>query len=242
MGRPRVPGVEDVRYINPITGVVSSSSWYINEQGIKKPIPASKMEYKVNGEWLKPHFAPHIRKHKKKYISSKKGFMMKIHNTMVQKVKERIKRGKLLQGEFEFKDDRRGRCDKLMEAFDEQVERYGDRCPMTHIPFTTDRALERFDINNYARGTFSNISADRIFNHIDYTEQNTLFTSQLWNLKKGVSSISELKFIFMPEVLERYKAIVMERFPDQKYTLRDRGPWIMDHGTGLKDGRIVAEL
>ena len=218
MGRPRVPGVEDVRYINPITGVVSSSSWYINEQGIKKPIPANKMEYKVNGEWLKPHFAPHIRKHKKKYISSKKGFMMKIHNTMVQKVKERIKRGKLLQGEFEFKDDRRGRCDKLMEAYDKQVERYGDRCPMTHIPFTKEIPLKKFDINNQIK-TFSNISPDRIFNHTRYTKQNTIFTSQLWNLKKGESSLYEFKFIFLPEVLERYKAIIEERFPDQKYAL-----------------------
>ena len=220
MRKPRTLGVEDLRYINPITGVISSKSTYIDEQGIKKKITANKMEYKVNGEWLKPHFAPHIRKHKKKYISSKKGFMTKIHNTMNSKEKERRKKGKLLQGENEFKDDRRGRCDKLMEAYDKQVERYGNKCPMTHIPFTTDRAFERFDINNYARGTFSNISPDRIFNHIDYTKQNTIFTSQLWNLKKGTSSISELKFIFMPEVLERYKAIVEERFPDQKYVLQ----------------------
>ena len=219
MGKPRTLGVEDLRYINPITGVISSKPTYIDEQGIKKSIPANKMEYKVNGEWVKPHFAPHIRKHKKKYISSKKGFMMKIHNTMNSKEKERRKKGKLLQGENEFKDDRRGRCDKLMAHYDKQVERYGNKCPMTLIPFTMDRALERFDINNYARGTFSNISPDRIFNHIDYTKQNTIFTSQLWNLKKGTSSISELKFIFMPEVLERYKAIVMERFPDQKYAL-----------------------
>ena len=89
---------------------------------------------------------------------------------------------------------------------------------MTLIPFTMDIPLERFDINNQTK-IFSNISPDRIFNHIDYTEQNTIFTSQLWNLKKGDSPISELKFIFMPEVLERYKAIVEERFPDQKYVL-----------------------
>ena len=89
---------------------------------------------------------------------------------------------------------------------------------MTHIPFTREVALEKFDINNLAHGIYYNISADRIFNHIDYTEQNTIFTSQLWNLKKGESSLYELKFIFLPEIIERYKAIVEERFPDQKYT------------------------
>ena len=91
---------------------------------------------------------------------------------------------------------------------------------MTHIPFTMDRALEKFDINNYCSGVYSNVSPDRIFNHINYTEQNTIFTSQLWNFKKGESPISELKLIFLPEVLERYKAIVAERFPDQKYALQ----------------------
>jgi len=219
MRKPRTLGVEDLRYINPITGVISSKSTYIDEQGIKKSIPANKMEYKVNGEWVKPHFAPHIRKHKKKYISSKKGFMTKIHNTMNSKEKERRKKGKLLQGENEFKDDRRGRCDKLMEAYDKQVERYGNKCPMTHIPFTMDVAYNLKDINNYCSGVYSNISSDRIFNHIDYTEQNTIFTSQLWNLTKGKSSLYELSLIFQPEILERYKAIVMERFPDQEYVL-----------------------
>ena len=82
-----------------------------------------------------------------------------------------------------------------------------------------ETAYEKFDINNQIK-TCSNVSLDRIFNHTRYTEQNTIFTSQLWNLKKGDSPISELKFIFLPEVLERYKAIVMERFPDQIYVLQ----------------------
>ena len=147
--------------------------------------------------------------------------MLNIHGSMTRKVKDRIKRGRILHGEFEFKDDRRGRCDKLLEAFDKQVARYGDRCPMTHLPFTMSRPNELRDINNYHGGFYSNISADRIFNPIEYTEQNTIFTSQLWNLKKGTSSIEELKFIFMPEVLERYKAIVIERFPDQRYKINE---------------------
>ena len=36
MGKPKVPGVEDIRYTNPITGVISSQSRYTDEQGIKK--------------------------------------------------------------------------------------------------------------------------------------------------------------------------------------------------------------
>ena len=211
MGRPRAPGVEDIRYTNQITGDISSTSWYLNEQGIKKRY---KPEYKVNGEWVKRGEAPHQRENQRNFSNSKKGYFCSKLSRINQREKIRKKQGKFLQGENEFKDDRWGRCDKLMEAYDKQVERYGDICPITLIPFTMDRALEKFDINNYCSGVYSNVSPDRIFNHIDYTEQNTIFTSQLWNLKKGESPISELKFIFLPEVLERYKEIVMERFPD----------------------------
>ena len=211
MGKSRAPGVEDIRYTNPITGVISSTSRYINEQGIKKN---NKPEYRVNGEWLSAGDVPHQRKNQRNFYNSKKGFFCKKLGDIERKERKWKKQGKLLLGDHEFKDDRWGRCDKLMEAFDEQVERYGYKCPMTYIPFTMDRALEKFDINNYCSGVYSNVSPDRIFNHTRYTKQNTIFTSQLWNLKKGDSPISELKFIFLPEVLERYKEIVMERFPD----------------------------
>ena len=214
-------GKHPIRYTNPITGVVSLQSRYINEQGIRKVISSKYMEYQVEGKWVKKKLVPHLREYNKKYLSSKKGFMLKIHASMTRKVKDRLKQGKNLHGEFEFKDDRRGRCDKLLEAFDKQVARYGDKCPMTHIPFTMSKPNELRDINNYHGGVYSNVSADRIFNPIEYTEQNTIFTSQLWNLKKGTSSIEELKFIFMPEVLTRYKAIVIERFPDQRYKINE---------------------
>ena len=216
MGRPRAPGVEDIRYTNPITGDFTSTSMYLNEQGIKKN---NKPEYKVNGEWVSAGNAPHMRVSQKQWNNSKKGYFCKKLNGIERRERIWKAQGKFIQGENEFKDDRRGRCDKLMEAFDKQVERYGYKCPMTHIPFTMETAYEKFDINNQIK-IFSNISPDRIFNHIDYTEQNTIFTSQLWNFKKGESPISELKFIFLPEVLERYKAIVMERFPDQIYVLQ----------------------
>ena len=214
-------GKHPIRYTHPITGVVSSQSWYINEEGIRKNISSKYMEYQVEGKWVKSKLVPHLREYSIKYYNSKKGFMLKIHGSMTRKVKDRLKQGKILHGEFEFKDDRRGRCDKLLEAFDKQVARYGDRCPMTHIPFTMSKPNELRDINNYHGGVYSNVSADRIFNPIEYTEQNTIFTSLLWNLKKGTSSIEELEFIFMPEVLTRYKEIVIERFPDQRYKINE---------------------
>ena len=221
MGRHRAPGVEDIRYTNPITGVISSQSRYIDEQGIKKMIPSHKREYKItggNGEWIKKGEAPHNRESSKKSYNSKKGFFCKKLVKIKYKEKKWKEQGRSIQGENEFRDDRRGRCDKLMEAFNKQVERYGDKCPITLIPFTMEIAYEKFDINNQTK-TYSNVSPDRIFNHINYTEQNTIFTSQLWNLKKGDSPIWQLELALNPEWIERYKEIVMERFPDQKYVL-----------------------
>ena len=215
MGR-RAPGVEDIRYRNPITGVISSQSWYLNEQGIKK---TNKQEYKVNGEWVSAGNVPHQRKNQRNFYNSKKGFFCKKLGGIERKEKEWKKQGKFMLGDHEFKDDRRGRCDKLMEAFDKQVERYGDKCPMTLMPFTRETAYEKFDINNQIK-TFSNVSLDRIFNHTRYTEQNTIFTSQLWNLKKGDSPMEHLELALNPEWMKRYKEIVMERFPDQIYVLQ----------------------
>ena len=215
MGR-RAPGVEDIRYTNPMTGVISSKSKYTNEQGIKKGSPR---EYKINGEWVKKSEAPHQRASQKQWDNTKKGFFCKKLNGIERKEKEWKKQGRFLLGDHEFKDDRRGRCDKLMEAYDKQVGRYGDICPMTLIPFTRELAYEKFDINNQIK-TCSNVSLDRIFNHTRYTEQNTIFTSQLWNLKKGESPMWQLELALNPEWMKRYKAIVIERFPDQKYVLQ----------------------
>ena len=208
--------MEDIRYINRITGDISSTSRYIDEQGIRKTY---KPEYKVNGEWVSAHDVPHKRESNKKSLNSKKGYFSAKLSTIEKKERKWKKQGKLLLGDHEFKDDRWGRCDKLMEAFDEQVERYGYKCPMTHIPFTMETAYEKFDINNQIK-TFSNISPDRIFNHTRYTKQNTIFTSQLWNLKKDESPMEHLELALNPEWMKRYKAIIMERFPDQIYVLQ----------------------
>ena len=216
MGRHKAPGVEDIRYTNPITGVTSSKSGYTDEQGIRKYYTR---EYKINGGWVEAGNAPHQRKNQRNFFNSKKGFFCKKLSWINSREKEWEEQGRFLLGENEFKDDRRGRCDKFMAHYDKQVERYGNKCPMTLIPFTMEIPLEKFDINNNNTGTYSNVSPDRIFNHPRYTEQNTIFTSQLWNLKKGESPMWQLELALNPEWIERYKAIVMERFPDQKYVL-----------------------
>jgi hypothetical protein len=217
-GRPIGSGECKVRYINPITGIASPQSWYLDEQGIKKRILTRHVEHLVDNKWGKPNLAPHVRKTQKKYLNTKKGFMLHMLSHMKEKAKEREKKGRKIQGENEFMDNRRGRCDKFMAHYDKQVERYGDKCPMTHIPFTMGVPNDLYDVNNQTK-IFSNVSPDRIFNNINYTEQNTIFTSQLWNLTKRDISISKMMLIFKPEIIERYKAIVMERFPDQEYVL-----------------------
>ena len=219
-GRPHGSGKYPTRYTNPITGVVSSKSQYTDEHGVIRKIPSHHMEYKINDEWIKPGDVPENRDNVKKFLNTKKGFMLKILKGINKKDKKRREQGKFIQGESEFKDDRRGRCDTLMAHFDKQVERYGNKCPITHIPFTTSVAYQKFDINNYCSGVFSNVSPARIFNHIGYTIQNTIFTSYLWNYTKGDSPIWQLELVFQPEIVERYKAIVAERFPDQKYALQ----------------------
>ena len=75
-----------------------------------------------------------------------------------------------------------------------------------------------YDVNNQVR-TSSNLSPDRIFNNINYTEQNTIFTSSLWNLTKGEKTFSELALVLKPELLERWRVIIVERFPDQEYVM-----------------------
>jgi len=217
MGRTtRAPGVEDIRYTDPITGGFTSKSGYTNEQGKRTYF---KREYKINGGWVTNNDAPHQRNNQKKFSNSKKGFFCRKLGAINRREKEWKEKGRFLRGDHEFKDDRWGRCDKLMEAFDEQVERYGYECPITLIPFTMDTELKKFDVNNQVK-TFSNISPDRIFNHTRYTKQNTIFTSQLWNLKKDESPMEHLELALNPEWMKRYKAIIMERFPDQIYVLQ----------------------
>ena len=95
MGSGKYP----MRYINPITGVISPTSQYVNEQGIKKQISTKYREYEVNGEWLKPHLAPHVRETIRKILNTKQGYMLYILRQMDYNSKKREKKGKYQQGE-----------------------------------------------------------------------------------------------------------------------------------------------
>ena len=139
---------------------------------------------------------------------------------MKRKIKEKNKlwekQGKFIVGENEFEEEE-GKCDKLTTAFHKQVLIYGNRCPITLIKFTTIRNNQNIKHEGRPGKLFSNVSPDRLLNHINYTRQNTLFTSWGWNQMKGAWSIQELRYLIQPDVIERYKKILIERFPDQKY-------------------------
>ena len=75
MGSGKYP----MRYTNPITGAISPTSQYVNEQGIKKQINTKYREYEVNGEWLKSHLAPHVRETLRKNLTTKQGYMQYVH-------------------------------------------------------------------------------------------------------------------------------------------------------------------
>ena len=218
-------GTYPIQYRNPLTGVISDCSYYIDEQGRKKQSSAYK--FLDNGEWVTSRNAPHNRETLRKYHNTKRGYLVAMHRESRKRLKEKALKGREILGENELldfpnsggaptKEHKPKIAREFIKHFDEQVARYGDKCPLTHIPFTMFLNNKKFEINDQTK-TFSNVSPDRIFNHIGYSKQNTIFTSQLWNLKKGTSSIEELELILKTEIMERYKAIVIERFPDQRY-------------------------
>jgi len=209
-------GVCQVRYAHPKSGIFSPKSTWKNDQGLNVAIPLKYRQYLVGGKWLSPHLTPHIREMHSKLLNSERGFLLRSLSDLSSRERKMRKKGRHIQGENEFEDGRRGRADKYIEHFHKQVERYGRVCPITHIPFTTYVAHNLYDVNNQVR-TSSNLSPDRIFNNINYTEQNTLFTSSLWNLTKGEKTFSELALVLKPELLERWRVIIVERFPDQEY-------------------------
>ena len=228
-------GAYPVQYRNPLTGITSDCSYYIDEQGNKKD--ASIYKFFVEGEWVTARNAPHNRETLRKYSNTKRGFMVALHRITRNRLKKRIERGREILGENELMDapnelmnsKRSGAptnenkpkiAQEFIKYFDEQVARHGYKCPLTHIPFTMFSNNKKFDINDQTK-TFSNVSPDRIFNHIGYSKQNTIFTSQLWNLTKMERPIPELELILKTEIMERYKAIVVERFPDQKYKFNE---------------------
>ena len=102
--------------------------------------------------------------------------------------------GKFLIGDNEFQD--KWNChDKIRAHFNEQVERYGYRCPITDLEFTTIRNHNtQYDgIRREVKIIITNMSADRILNHIHYTKQNVLFTSAGWNMARGELSLKDMR-------------------------------------------------
>ena len=137
---------------------------------------------------------------------------------MGEKNRNWIGQGKHIIGENEFLEKRT--CNKLMNHYKKQIERYGEVCPITLIKFTTMRThrLKKDKINSMERYMiFSNLSPDRIINNINYTEQNTLFTAAGWNIARGELALEDFKYLFKDEIIERFKKILIERFPDQAY-------------------------
>tara|TARA_R110000824_G_scaffold278215_2_gene466366 strand:- start:752 stop:1456 length:705 start_codon:yes stop_codon:yes gene_type:complete len=221
-GRGRYP----IQYRNPITGVLSSNSRYTDEQG--KSRTSTSVAFLVDGKWVSKRNAPHNRETFRKYQNSKRGYMVTLHKSAKNHLRKKLERGREILGDNELIEaPRKGvsrqnpwLAQKFIQHFDEQVTRYGYKCPLTHIPFTMGSNNQKFEINNQVK-TFSNVSPDRIFNHIGYDKQNTIFTSQLWNLTKMERPLSELDLIFKTEIMERYRAIIAERFPDQKYNFNE---------------------
>jgi len=173
-------------------------------------------EYFVNNEWLEKDQVPESREWRQKYGSTERAFLMRMKRKIKEKNKLWEKQGKFIVGENEFEEEE-GKCDKLTTAFHKQVLIYGNRCPITLIKFTTIRNNQNIKHEGRPGKLFSNVSPDRLLNHINYTRQNTLFTSWGWNQMKGAWSIQELRYLIQPDVIERYRKILIERFPDQKY-------------------------
>ena len=108
-----------------------------------------------------------------------------------------------------------GKRDSLIKHWHEQQEKYGDKCPITGVTLTMLRVKE----NRKSTITETNISPDRLFSSITYTKQNVLFTSALWNMKRGASKFKDLKLIFKEEVIARLYKIIQERYPNTIETI-----------------------
>ena len=66
----------------------------------------------------------------------------------------------------------------------------------------------------HQRRIISNISADRLLDLMNYTQQNVLFTSVGWNLARQNFYLKDIKKLFPGEFAGRYEKIVRERFPN----------------------------
>ena len=175
-------------------------------------------EYMVDGVWTKRNNVPERREYEQNFNSTLGRFISKSKHKMGEKNRNWIEQGKYIIGENEFVE--KETSNKLMNHYKKQIERYGNICPITLIEFTTMRTykLKKDKINSVERyATFSNLSPDRIINNINYTKQNTLFTAAGWNIARGELVLEDFKYLFKDEIIERFKKILIERFPDQAY-------------------------
>ena len=198
------------RYVNPNTGAVLKSSQYIKDG--KKT--RGSLQYLINNEWVKEENVPERREWRTKKGSSLEGYFQYFKMKMAEKEKLR---GKFLIGDNEF-EQKKNHYDKISAHFNEQVERYGYRCPITDLEFTTIRNHNtHYDgIRREVKIIITNMSADRILNHIHYTKQNVLFTSSGWNISRGDLSLSDMRILLNKNHVKRYEEILRERFPDYK--------------------------
>ena len=195
-----------VRYVHPETGLVLEGCYYL--KGGKKRIGHAR--YLYNSGWVEKKDISEYREHLRVKESSLEFFMSKLKEHMRSANKTWKNQGRKILGVNEFED--KWNCtDKIRAQFNKQVERYGYKCPITHIEFTTIRKMEK---NRHQRNIISNISADRLLDPINYTQQNVLFTSVGWNLARQNFYLKDIKKLFSVEFAGRYEEIVRERFPN----------------------------
>jgi hypothetical protein len=203
-----------IQYVHPETGEVLKSSRYL-EKGVNK---SARRRYLVNGEWLFLRDVPEKRERIKENSSYMRGFFMDIKKKMKEKTRLMAK-GRDLIGENEFED--KFNCyDKLQAHYEEQVERYGPICPITHMEFTFERTNEQTGTGNGLLN-ITNLSHDRMLNEKHYTKQNTLFTSAGWNLTRRNFSLKDMSLLMREDYFKRYCKILVERFPDQIYKINE---------------------
>ena len=198
------------RYIHPKTGEVLKGSAYLDGKKRK----TGRTEYFYNNKWVKPIDVPENRERRRIRESTLNFFMSRFKMSMVYTNKKWIKRNREIIGVNEF-TDKWNCCDKIRAHFDEQVAKYGYKCPITHIDFTTIKKNKKIEKFEGVPRIISNISIDRLLNHINYTKKNVLFTSQGWNVARLNFSLPEIEQLFPVEFVDRYKKILIERFPDQ---------------------------
>ena len=199
------------QYIHPETREVLNNSQYL-KKGVKKQ---GDIQYLVGGKWVSKDYVPEIRELETKRKSCLRGFFRHIKDKMSQKNKDSLAKGRDLIGENEFKDEH-GCYDKLQAHYDEQVERYGPICPITHMEFTFERNNKQVGAGNSLLN-ITNLSHDRMLNEKNYTRQNTLFTCNGWNLARRNFSLKDMSLLMREDYFKNYIRILLERFPDKKY-------------------------